>query len=108
VVAKGKGSVAKALEGNVFQQLGFSPDESVALKMRAELHSRIVEVIKSRDYTQVQLAEMLNTDQPRISNLMRGKIANFNLETLVVYAEALGMKPEIKINRRPVEMAASR
>jgi len=101
-------SIAKALTGNVFQQLGFSPDESVALKMRAELHSSIVEVIRRRDYSQAQLAEMFDTDQPRISNLTRGKIANFNLETLVIYAERLGMNPRMKTNRRPAEMAAAR
>ena len=39
---------------------------------------------------------------------MRGKLANFNLETLVVYAETLGMKPQIKTNQRPTEMDAAR
>src|ERR1700730_13857591 len=106
-MSKGK-SRGRVVPGIVFQQLGFSPDESVALKMRAELHSSIVRVIKQRDYSQAKLAEMFDTDQPRISNLMRGKLANFNLETLVVYAETLGMKPQIKTNQRPVEMAATR
>jgi len=106
-MAKGK-SIAKAVAGNVFEQLGFSPEESVALKMRAELHANIVRVIHKRDYTQTQLAEMFETDQPRISNLMRGKLANFNLETLVTYAETLGMNPQIKINKRATEMAATR
>jgi len=104
---KGKSRV-RVVPGNVFQQLGFSPDESVALKMRAELHSSIVRVIKQRDYSQGKLAEMFDTDQPRISNLMRGKLANFNLETLVVYAETLGMKPQIKTYQRPAEMASTR
>lgn len=36
------------------------------------------------------------------------KLANFNLETLVIYAEALGMNPQIKINKRPAEMATAR
>lgn len=106
-MAKGK-SIAKALPGNVFEQIGFSADESIALKMRAELHSSIVKVIKRRDYTQAQLAEMFDTDQPRISNLMRGKIADFNLETLVTYAETLGMNPQMKTARRPAGMAAAR
>jgi predicted XRE-type DNA-binding protein len=106
-MSKGKSTV-RVVRGNVFQQLGFSPDESAALKMRAELHSSIVQVIKQRDYSQAKLAEMFDTDQPRVSNLMRGKLANFNLETLVVYAETLGMKPQIKTNRRPAEMAATR
>lgn len=102
---KGK-SIAKTVPGNVFQQIGFSAEESVALKMRAALHSSIVEIIKQREYTQAQLAAMFDTDQPRISNLMRGKIADFNLETLVIYAEALGMNPQMKTARRPVEVAA--
>lgn len=104
-MAKAK-SIAKTLPGNVFQQIGFSAEESIALKMRAELHSSIVAVIKRRNYTQAQLAEMFGTDQPRISNLMRGKIAGFNLETLVVYAEALGMNPQMKTARHPTEMVA--
>jgi len=104
---KGKSRV-RVVPGNVFQQLGFSPDESVALKMRAELHSSIVRVIKQRDYSQAKLAEMFDTDQPRISNLMRGKLANFNLETLIVYAETLGMKPQIKTYQRPAEMVTTR
>jgi predicted XRE-type DNA-binding protein len=106
-MAKGK-SIAKAVTGNAFEQLGFSPDESLALKMRAELHSSIVRVIRKRDYTQRQLAEMFETDQPRISNLMRGKLANFNLETLVAYAEKLGMQPQLKTNRRPAAFVAER
>jgi predicted XRE-type DNA-binding protein len=106
-MAKGKG-ITKAVAGNVFEQLGFSPEESVSLKMRAELHSSIVRVIRKRDYTQTQLAEMFETDQPRISNLMRGKLANFNLETLVTYAEKLGMEPQLKTNRRHAAMVAER
>jgi predicted XRE-type DNA-binding protein len=96
-----KGSIARIVPGNVFQQLGFTAEESIALKMRAELHSQIVETIKKGNYTQVQLAEMFDTDQPRISNLMRGKIALFNLETLVTYADILGMKPQLKTAKRP-------
>lgn len=99
-------SIGKRVAGNVFEQVGFSADETIALKMRAELHSRIVEVIKQRGYTQAQLAELFDTDQPRISNLMRGKVANFNLETLVIYAETLGMNPQMKTARRPTETVA--
>jgi predicted XRE-type DNA-binding protein len=106
-MAKGK-SIAKVVAGNVFERLGFSPEESVALKMRAELHSSIVGVIHKRDYAQAELAEMFETDQPRISNLMRGKLANFNLETLVTYAEKLGMQPQLKTNRRHAAMVAAR
>ncbi len=51
---------------------------------------------------------MFETDQPRISNLMRGKLANFNIETLVTYAEKLGMQPQLRTNRRQAAMVAQR
>lgn len=102
-----KRNIAKIVSGNVFEQLGFSSEESIALKMRAELHSSIVEAIKKSRYTQVQLAEMFDTDQPRISNLMRGKIALFNLETLVTYADILGMNPQMKTAKSPALAAGA-
>jgi predicted XRE-type DNA-binding protein len=105
-MAKAK-SIAKTVQGNVFQQIGFSAEESIALKMRAKLHASIVEAIKKSHYTQIQLAEMFDTDQPRVSNLMRGKIASFSLETLVTYADILGMKPKMTTAKRPALMAAT-
>jgi predicted XRE-type DNA-binding protein len=53
----------KAVTGNVFEQLEFSPKESVVLKMRVELHSDIVRVIKKKNYSQARLAEIFDTDQ---------------------------------------------
>ena len=87
-----------------FAPLGFSAGESVGLKMHAALHSSIVEVIKRRDYSQAQLTQILDTDQARISNLMRAKIANFNLKTFVQCAERLGMKAQMKIDPHLLKM----
>ena len=82
--------------GDVFEDLGFSLEESAALKMKAQLHSRIVGCVKQNHYTQAYLETLLNEHQPRISDLMRGKISKFSLETLVGYAEKLGLHPEMK------------
>jgi predicted XRE-type DNA-binding protein len=81
---------------NVFDDLGFSPEESAALHMKATLHSKIVR--HAKNYSQSQLQKVLGESQPRISDLMRGKISKFSLETLVSYAEALNMRPEILIH----------
>lgn len=80
---------------SVFDDLGFSPREAAALRMKAELHSKIIRYAKRR--SQSELAKMLDESQPRISDLLRGKISKFSLEALVSYAEALHMRPEIKI-----------
>ena len=82
--------------GNVLDDLGFSPEESAALKMKSELHSRILKTIAQQHYTQAHLQARLGEPQPRISDLMRGKISKFSLETLVGYAERLGLQPQLK------------
>jgi predicted XRE-type DNA-binding protein len=81
-------------ERNVFDDLGFSPEEAAALHMKSTLHSKIVCYAKS--YSQSQLQKVLGEPEPRISDLLRGKISKFSLETLVNYAEALHMRPEIR------------
>ena len=88
------------MKGNVFEQIGFSPEEAAALKMKSELHSRILKAIKKRGYTQADLQKRLDESQPRVSDLMTGKIAKFSLETLITYAEALGLHPQILVEAR--------
>lgn len=89
---------------NVFDDLGFSPEDAVALEMKSKLHSQIVHYAKR--YSQNQLAKMLGEPQPRVSDLLRGKISKFSLETLITYAQALQMRPEIKIHE-PVRTLAA-
>jgi predicted XRE-type DNA-binding protein len=62
--------------------------------MKSKLHSKIAQ--SATNYSQAQLAQMLGEPQPRISDLLRGKISKFSLETLVTYAEALHLRPEIR------------
>ncbi|MGB7283917.1 MAG: helix-turn-helix transcriptional regulator [Candidatus Acidiferrum sp.] len=88
------------MKSNVFEQVGFSPEEAAALKMKSELHSQIVKAIKKRGYTQADLQKRLDESQPRVSDLMTGKIAKFSLETLITYAEALGLHPQILVGAR--------
>jgi predicted XRE-type DNA-binding protein len=78
----------------LFEDLGFSPQEAAALKLKADLNTRIVKA--AAGYTQQELLHKLGTSQPRVSDLLRGKMAKFSLDTLVVYAELLGLRTEIK------------
>lgn len=88
------------MRNNVFEQIGFSPEEAASLKMKSELHSQIIKTIKKRGYTQADLQKRLDESQPRISDLMTGKISKFSLETLITYAEALGLRPQILVEAR--------
>ncbi|MGP0021332.1 MAG: helix-turn-helix domain-containing protein [Candidatus Sulfotelmatobacter sp.] len=79
---------------NVFEDLGFSPEEATALKHKTDLHTKIVR--RAGNYSQQELQTILGTTQPRISDLLCGKMSKFSLEMLVVYAEKLGLHTEIK------------
>jgi predicted XRE-type DNA-binding protein len=88
------------MKSNVFEQIGFSREEAAALKRKSELHSQIIKTIKKRGYTQAELQKRLHEPQPRVSDLMTGKISKFSLETLITYAEALGLHPQILVEAR--------
>jgi predicted XRE-type DNA-binding protein len=85
------------MEKNLFEDLGFSPEEAAALKLKAGLHTKIVK--RAARYSQKQLQAILDESQPRISDLLRGKMSKFSLEMLVIYAEKLGLRTEIKTKR---------
>ncbi len=88
--------------GDVFDDLGFSPKKAAAMKLKAQLHEKIVKC--ATHYSRTELQAILREPQSRVSDLMRGKIAKFSLDMLVFYAEQLGMRAEIKTTqtRRPV------
>jgi predicted XRE-type DNA-binding protein len=82
---------------NVFEELGFSPEQAAALKLKADLHSKVVK--SAARYSQKQLQTILDEPQPRVSDLLRGKMSKFSLEMLVIYAEKLGLRTEIKTKK---------
>jgi predicted XRE-type DNA-binding protein len=83
---------------NIFEEVGFSAEKAAALKLKADLHTRVVKAASR--YSQRELQNMLRTSQPRISDLLRGKMSKFSLEMLVAYAERLGLKTSIKTQAR--------
>lgn len=69
--------------GNVFADLGFDPEEAQNLKLRADLMIELTKVIEARDLTQAAAARLLGVTQPRVSDLVRGKIDRFSVDSLV-------------------------
>ena len=66
--------------GNVFADLGLPNSDEMLVK--AELVSKIGEIIETRNLTQMDAAEILGIDQPKVSALIRGKLAGFSTERL--------------------------
>lgn len=83
--------------GNVFEDLGFPPGESENLLLRAQLMSKIRSV--TRDMTQAQAAKRFGVTQPRINDLLRGKIDKFSLDALVNMLATAGMRVELRVKK---------
>jgi predicted XRE-type DNA-binding protein len=77
--------------GNVFIDLGYSPDEAAILQMRANLMADLRKFIKVKKLTQAKAAEILGVSQSRVSDLTRGKWERFSLEMLITLATRAGM-----------------
>lgn len=83
--------------GNVFADLGFSPEESTLLAMRAELMVRLRETINERGWTQQEASKILGIGQSRVYDLVRGKWDKFSLDMLVTLATRAGKHVELTV-----------
>lgn len=82
--------------GNVFIDLGYSPDEAAILQMRADLMADLRKFIKVKRLTQNKAAEIFGVSQSRVSDLIRGKWERFSLEMLITLATRAGMRFTLK------------
>ena len=82
--------------GNVFIDLGYSPDEAAILQMRADLMADLRKFIKAKRLTQAKAAEILGVSQSRVSDLIRGKWERFSLEMLITLATRAGIRVTLK------------
>mgnify|MGYP001013622123 CR=1 FL=1 len=86
--------------GNVFIDLGFSPAEAHNLTVRSEMMLALRRYIRKERLTQAQAAEVLEVSQPRVSDLMRGKIGRFSLDSLVTLLGQAGLEVTLKVRPR--------
>ncbi len=82
--------------GNVFRDLGFSPEEAAVLQMRADLMAELRKVIKAKKLTQAKAAKLLGVSQSRVSDLVTGKWEKFSLEMLITLATRAGLHVTVK------------
>lgn len=85
--------------GNVFADIGLpEPEEELT---KAQLASQIRQVIKRRHLTQVAAAALMGIDQPKVSALFNGRLANFSSERLMRLLTALGQDVDITVRAKP-------
>ena len=86
--------------GNVFADMGFPREEAAHLLIRADLMIHVTGLIEERGLTQKAAAKALGVTQPRISDLVRGRIELFSIDTLVDMLSRLGVSVVLKTKRR--------
>lgn len=85
--------------GNVFADLGLANADELLAK--AELVRQIGGVIDARNLTQKEAAEVIGTTQPKVSDLLRGRLTGFSMDRLIRFLNALDQDVEIIVKQKP-------
>ena len=87
---------------NIFKDLGFTAEEADNLRIRSALMIEITEHIRQAELTQKAAAQLLGVAQPRISDIIRGRIEVFSIDTLIAMLSRLGVKTSIRVGSKRV------
>ena len=85
--------------GNVFEDVGFPPEEAAHLLIRSDLMISLNQLLEKRGLTQVRAAKLLGVTQPRISDLRRGRVALFSIDALVDMLARLGVTVTLRTTK---------
>ncbi|MEO7789580.1 MAG: helix-turn-helix transcriptional regulator [Vicinamibacterales bacterium] len=77
--------------GNVFRDLGFPDQEAKHLVIRADLMIQVQKAVETKGLKQADAAKLLRVSQPRVSDLLRGRIDLFSTDTLIDMLARLGV-----------------
>ena len=82
---------------SVWDALEDDPVKQENMKLRSQLMMEINSRLEKESLTQVEIAELLDTTQPRVSALKHGKINEFRLDMLIDFATRLGLRITLNI-----------
>jgi predicted XRE-type DNA-binding protein len=82
---------------SVWDAIADTPGQAANLRARAELMQQIAALVKRQDWTQAEAASRCGVTQPRINDLLRGRVSRFSLDALVNISTALGCRVRLEI-----------
>ena len=82
---------------SVWDAIADTPEQAANLRARAELMQKIAAIVKENGWTQVEAADRCGVTQPRINDLLRGRVSRFSLDALVNIATVIGRRVHIEI-----------
>lgn len=82
---------------SVFDAIADSPEEALNMKLRASLIREVRAIVADAGWTQMETAQRLGITQPRVSDLVNGKLSKFSLDALVKILARLGSDIELRV-----------
>ena len=82
---------------HVWDAIADTPEQAANLRARAELMRQIAAIVKASSWKQAEAATHCGVTQPRINDLLRGRVSRFSLDALVNIATALGRRVRVEL-----------
>ncbi|HYE35350.1 helix-turn-helix transcriptional regulator [Methylocaldum sp.] len=83
---------------SVWDALADTPEQAANLRTRAELMQKIAAIVKESGWTQAEAANHCGVTQPRMNDLLRGRVSRFSLDALVNIATAMGCRVHVELD----------
>jgi predicted XRE-type DNA-binding protein len=93
------GKVVQSFQ-SVWDALADTPEQAANLRARSDLMQQITDVIEGNTWTQAEAAAKCGVTQPRMNDLLRGRVSRFSLDALVNIAAALGSHVRVELQDR--------
>lgn len=83
---------------SVWDAIADTPEQAANLRARAELMRKIAAIVKESGWTQTEAAQRCGVTQPRMNDLLRGRVSRFSLDALVNIATAIGRQVHFELD----------
>ena len=83
--------------GNVFKDVGITEEEAEHLRVRADLLIQIQKALRARGVKQAEAAKLLGVSQPRVSDIVRGRLDLFSVDSLIDILAKLGLRVRLVV-----------
>ena len=83
--------------GNILDDLGFDEQTSLELKLKYQIYQGILSLVDRNNYSPRDLEKLFDVPQPRVSELLRGKLSTLSVKKLLWYMDKLGGSASVKV-----------
>jgi predicted XRE-type DNA-binding protein len=97
---KAADGIGHITDGDVLDDLGFDKQTALELKLKYAIHMGILELIRKQGHSPRDLEQILDLQQPRVSELLTGKLGILSIRKLLWYLHKLGGVADVKVHAR--------